>query len=106
MKLPTGWTVPDATPGRCARNPSHRQKPGGGEGRYCWFLTQYTPPNELAGRPLYLYPELGGYEAMLWVNGEPYGTFATKIVVTRHGNHYCDCFTRLCRSGHPGATSH
>ena len=55
---------------------------------------QHPLKNELAGQPLYLYPELGGYEAMLWVNGEPYGTFATKIVVTRHGNHYCDCFTR------------
>ena len=47
---------------------------------------QHPLKNELAGQPLYLYPELGGYEAMLWVNGEPYGTFATKIVVTRHGN--------------------
>ena len=93
-------TVPDAT---LAAVPETRPtgKTWGGEGRYCWFLTQYTPPNELAGQPLYLYPELGGYEAMLWVNGEPYGTFATKIVVTRHGNHYCDCFTRAAVSGTP-----
>ena len=94
-------TVPDAT---LAAVPETRPtgKTWGGEGRYCWFLTQYTPPNELAGQPLYLYPELGGYEAMLWVNGEPYGTFATKIVVTRHGNHYCDCFTRAAVPGTPG----
>lgn len=93
-------TVPDAT---LAAVPETRPtgKTWGGEGRYCWFLTQYTPPNELAGQPLYLYPELGGYEAMLWVNGEPYGTFATKIVVTRHGNHYCDCFTRAAVPGTP-----
>lgn len=71
----------------------------GGEGNYCWFLTQYTPPEELAGQPLYLYPELGGYEAMLWVDGQPYGTYATKIVVTRHGNHYCD---RICTAATPG----
>ena len=71
----------------------------GGEGCYCWFLTQYTPPEELAGQPLYLYPELGGYEAMLWVDGQPYGTYATKIVVTRHGNHYCD---RICAAATPG----
>ena len=73
----------------------------GGEGRYCWFLTQYTPPPALAGQPLYLYPELGGYEAMLWVDGQPYGTYATKIVVTRHGNHYCDCITRAAEPGKP-----
>ncbi len=73
----------------------------GGEGRYCWFLTQYTPPAALAGQPLYLYPELGGYEAMLWVDGQPYGTYATKIVVTRHGNHYCDCITRAAEPGKP-----
>ena len=81
------------------------QRPGGavwgGEGRYCWFLTQYTPPAALAGQPLYLYPELGGYEAMLWVDGQPYGTYATKIVVTRHGNHYCDCITRAAEPGIP-----
>lgn len=71
----------------------------GGEGKYCWFLTQYTPPEALAGQPLYLYPELGGYEAMLWVDGQPYGTYATKIVVTRHGNHYCD---RICAAAEPG----
>lgn len=52
-------TVPDAT---LAAVPETRPtgKTWGGEGRYCWFLTQYTPPNELAGQPLYLYPELGG----------------------------------------------
>ena len=31
-----------------------------------------------------------GYEAMLWVDGRVSGTFATKIVYTGHGNHYCD----------------
>ena len=45
-------TVPDAT---LAAVPETRPtgKTWGGEGRYCWFLTQYTPPNELAGQPLY-----------------------------------------------------
>lgn len=83
------------------------QRPGGaqwgGEGRYCWFLTQYTPPEALAGQALYLYPELGGYEAMLWVDGQPYGTYATKIVVTRHGNHYCD---RISPAAVPGTPIH
>ena len=62
----------------------------GGESMYCWFKTDYTVPAELAGRPLFLRPDVGGYEAMLWVDGKPMGTFATKIVVTGHGNHYCD----------------
>ena len=35
---------------------------------------------------------------MLWVDGMPKGTFATKIVVTRHGNHYCDM---LCAQADP-----
>ena len=46
-------------------------------------------------RQLYLRPRVGGYEAMLWVDGMPKGTFATKIVVTRHGNHYCDMLLSL-----------
>lgn len=43
-------TVPDAT---LAAVPETRPtgKTWGGEGRYCWFLTQYTPPNQLAGQP-------------------------------------------------------
>ena len=43
-------------------------------------------------------PRVGGYEAMLWVDGMPKDTFATKIVVTRHGNHYCDM---LCAQADP-----
>lgn len=71
----------------------------GGEGRYCWFLAQYTPTPALAGQALYLAPDLGGYEAMLWCDGVPRGTYASKIVVTRHGNHYCDC---ICTAAQPG----
>ncbi|MDD6263013.1 MAG: glycoside hydrolase family 38 C-terminal domain-containing protein [Clostridiales bacterium] len=62
----------------------------GGESRYCWFRTSFTVPGELAGKALFLRPDVGGYEAMLFVDGKPMGTFATKIVVTGHGNHYCD----------------
>lgn len=70
----------------------------GGEGTCCWFKGSYTPPAEYENQPLYIMPHVGGYEAMLWVNGEPGGTFATKIVVTRHGNHYCD---RICAHANP-----
>ncbi len=61
----------------------------GGEGNYCWFKTSYTVPDELDGKDIFLMPKVSGYEAMLWVNGVPFGTFNTKIVYTSHGNHYC-----------------
>ncbi len=61
-----------------------------GEGTYCWFKGDFTVSEELAGKTLFIKPHIGGYEAMLFVNGKPFGTFASKIVVTAHGNHYCD----------------
>lgn len=71
----------------------------GGEGTYCWFKGQYTVPDEYDGKALYLYPKIEGYEAMLWVNGIPFGTFCTKIVITGHGNHYCDMLKQKVRAG-------
>lgn len=71
----------------------------GGEGTYCWFRGSYRVPEELDGQNLYLYSRIGGYEAMLWVDGVPYGTFCTKIVVTSHGNHYCDMFRKQAKAG-------
>ncbi len=61
----------------------------GGEGAYCWLKTNYTVPEELEGKDIFIMPKMGGYEAMLWVDGVPFGTFNTKIVYTAHGNHYC-----------------
>lgn len=61
-----------------------------GEGTYCWFKGEYVVPEEYAGKTLFIRPDIGGYEALLFVNGKPFGTFASKIVVTSHGNHYCD----------------
>lgn len=77
-------------------------KPGdiwGGENVYCWFKSSYTVPQELDGKSLYLRPRMGGYEAMLWVDGQPHGTFATKIVMTGHGNHYCDMIKKEPKAG-------
>ncbi len=68
-------------------------KPGdtwGAERSYCWFKGSFTVPAELAGKPLYIYPRFGAYEAMLFVDGVPFGNFAYKISETDHGNHYCD----------------
>ena len=51
---------------------------------------RFTVPEELAGKPLYIYPRFGSYEALLYVNGMPFGNFAYKIAEVDHGNHYCD----------------
>ncbi|MFC3745912.1 alpha-mannosidase [Paenibacillus sp. GCM10012306] len=70
-----------------------------GEGSYCWFKGQYAVPAEHDGKTLYIKPSIEGYEAMLWVNGKPFGTFCSKIVVTGHGNHYCDLLKQQVAAG-------
>lgn len=71
----------------------------GGEGNYCWFKGEYTVPQQLDGKDLYIMPKVGGYEAMLWVDGVPFGTFNTKIVYTSHGNHYCGLIKKNAKAG-------
>ncbi|OQA48104.1 MAG: Mannosylglycerate hydrolase [Firmicutes bacterium ADurb.Bin300] len=71
----------------------------GGESHYCWFKSLYKVPKQLAGKDLFLRPHVGGYEAMLWVDGVPFGTFASKIVFTGHGNHYCDLIVKNAKEG-------
>lgn len=61
-----------------------------GKDAYSWYKTSYKVPTELAGKDLFIKPHMGGYEALLFVNGRTMGTFATKITYTGHGNHYCD----------------
>lgn len=56
----------------------------GSNGEYCWIKAEYTVPKELNGTDLFLMPKLGGYEAMLWVNGVPFGTYNNKITYTSH----------------------
>lgn len=70
-----------------------------GEGIYCWFKGTYVVPEELAGRTLFVYPKIRGYEGMLWVDGKPYGNFASKRIVNSHGNHYCDMLRRNVQAG-------
>lgn len=71
----------------------------GGEGNYCWFKGGYRVPAEYEGADIFLYPQIGGYEAMLWVNEIPYGIFTSKIVVNSHGNHYCDMIRKHAVAG-------
>ena len=65
-----------------------------GEGNYCWFTGEFTPDETLAGKALYVRPRIGGYEALLFVDGKAFGTFNTKIVYTGHGNHDCDLIVK------------
>lgn len=69
----------------------------GGEGKYCWFKAEYTVPDSLDGKDIFLMPKVGGYEAMLWVNGVPFGSFNNKITYTDHGNHYCGLIKKNAR---------
>lgn len=70
-----------------------------GEGIYCWFKGEYTVPEELDGKRLFVYPKIRGYEGMLWVNGRPYGNYAAKFIEHSHGNHYCDMLCKEARGG-------
>lgn len=69
-----------------------------GKDSYCWFKGQYKVPEELAGKDLFIKPHMQGYEALLFVNGRTMGTFATKIVYTGHGNHYCDLIKKAAKA--------
>lgn len=70
-----------------------------GEGIYCWFKGIYTVPENLDGKTLFIYPRIKGYEGLLWVDGKPYGNFASKIIEHSHGNHYCDMLCQNARTG-------
>ncbi len=70
-----------------------------GKDAYCWYKGDYKVPEELAGQDLFVKPHMEGYEALLFVNGKAMGTFATKIVYTSHGNHYCDMIAKDAKAG-------
>lgn len=79
--------------------PAPVNSPWGGEESFCWYKASFTVPDDLDGKDLFIMPHTQGYETLLWVNGEPFGTFATKIVFTGHGNHYCDLLKSRVRAG-------
>ena len=79
--------------------PAEKGMTWSGESSYCWFKSQFTVPENLDGRTVFVMPHIGGYEALLWVDGVPFGTFATKIVYTAHGNHYCDMIKSNAKAG-------
>lgn len=72
----------------------------GEEKLYAWFQGDYCVPEELDGQRLYLMPECGLYEGLLFVNGLPYANYASKFPMnTGHGNHYCKAFTQKAKKG-------
>ena len=71
----------------------------GGEGMYGWFKAEYTVPEELDGKALYLYPRTEAYEGTLWVNGGMHSNYAAKFVEGSHGNHYCNRITPAAKTG-------
>jgi alpha-mannosidase len=66
----------------------------GGEGVYSWFRSKARIPEKYRSQTIYVYPMVGGYEAMFWVDGIPRGIFANKYVTTMHGNHYCNMLVK------------
>lgn len=60
----------------------------GGSGMTGWFVGELTVPQALAGENLYLEADTGALEAMLFVNGEPKGVYAHRIVANNRGNHH------------------
>ena len=72
----------------------------GAEKQYNWLRGTYVVPERLAGKPLFLkHMHFCGYEGLLFVNGMPYGNYATKMAVACHGNHYAPRFTAGAAAG-------
>ncbi|MBR2288405.1 MAG: alpha-mannosidase, partial [Clostridia bacterium] len=71
----------------------------GGEGMYAWFLLDYTVPEALAGRDLFLVPHIAFFEGTLWVNGKIHSNYAAKFNEGSHGNHWCNRFATSARAG-------
>ncbi len=61
-----------------------------GNTTYCWFKGDYVPTAADDGKTLFIRPNVGCYEGMLFVDGVPFGVFSTKIQYQGHGNHYAD----------------
>ncbi|MDE6972733.1 MAG: alpha-mannosidase, partial [Lachnospiraceae bacterium] len=72
-----------------------------GEGIYVWLRGSYRVPQRLRGQALFLWPKVKAYEGMLWVDGKPYGNFASKFAANSHGNHYCDLITGNAETDKP-----
>jgi alpha-mannosidase len=72
----------------------------GEERAWLWLFGEYTPPETLAGRTLYIYPKTTCNEGMLWVDGEPFGIFTSKKPRdASRGNHYCDLLSIKAEPG-------
>lgn len=66
---------------------------------FCWFKSTYTADQDLDNIPLFIQPNTGGYEGMLFVNKKPVGIYASKIKEYQFGNHYSCMFTNKTKKG-------
>ncbi len=62
---------------------------------YGWFFARLSPDQSLKGKALYLRPNFGGVEGLLYQNGQPRGIFTVQ-----NGNHTVSCLT-ACWDGSP-----
>ena len=79
--------------------PVKKDEKWGAEKQYAWFKGRYTVPDDLQGQTLFLKPQFGSFEALLWVNGTPFGNFAYRVCNTGHGNHYCKMIKQAAKAG-------
>lgn len=70
-----------------------------GNTTYCWFKGVYIPTEADDGKTLFIRPNIGCYEGMLFVDGLPFGVFSTKIQYSGHGNHYSDLLKYRAKAG-------
>ena len=93
------WTTTEplhSIPDRTLFQPCEKGTRWEQEGLYAWFEGCYEVPVSLSGQDLLILPRIKAYEGLLWVNGKPYGNFASKIKVNFGGlgNHYCDLLVK------------
>ncbi|MCL2014292.1 MAG: glycosyl hydrolase-related protein [Oscillospiraceae bacterium] len=74
----------------------------GAERQHAWFKGSYKVPGELDGQTLFIWPDTGGFEGLLWVNGRPFGNFNNLTPDSpqrRRGAHYCKMIASNAKSG-------
>lgn len=64
-----------------------------------WLRGDFVVPEEMAGKPLYVLPRLGGWEGFLYLNGMPHAIFTNKYTIGTHGNHYAARITPGAAAG-------
>ena len=85
-------------PPQAGYTPAIEGQPWGQEWQYCWLKGQYTVPEELHGRQIFLRTTTTFREALIFVEGTPYGIF-TQNLNHSHGKHYCSMIDSSAMAG-------